>query len=400
MTRGKSIGRGAWLLAAVAGVAALAPTPTSAAPLMLVSNLTTNQIDVFDPVGNAYLGTLGSLPAGFQPGQIAIGPDNNVFVAVAQESGSTTAPNSGVFKFTPSSPGTPTVGTWSNFISPGSIPSAGLPAMTGGAGIAFGGPSNDLFVTWSSNITGGNQSGAGGGVGGVRRYNAATGAYISSFFGLNSGSTTYAVPSQIAIKTFDPGDPNQQYLYLAETDIARLIRAPTNISAGGTNQAINSAPFNSTTQIDFPTGIEFGPDGNMYLSGTFGAGFTTGIKRFTPGDPLPANPTGTLTYLGNINAGGSFAGGIDQAIAFGFAAHDGMLYVADADLSGTYQLLRIDPLTNTLVGSPIAGTIYVGQNVPFDVQYWDPVPEPSTIAMIGLGFAGAVMVVRRRRRTT
>ena len=315
----------------------------------------------------------------------------------------------------------------------------------------FGAPSvhADLFV---GNFFGpGNED--------VLRYNATTGAFVSTFVPTLSGGLTFPLGG-----TFGP-DGN---LYVSDSDHEKVLRYngttgsfinafvpavgdPAGLAFGPDSNlyvASSSSPgevsrFNGSTgaaigasfgsaQLNNPEGLTFGPDGNLYVAG----GDTHSVLRF--------NPT-TGTFLNAFVAAGNGGLGSARGVVFG---PDGNLYVTSFS---TNQVLRYNGTTGLPIGTGIFvpagsgglslprglvfgpdGNLYVGSfgsggvlryngttgafidvfapasgvggvGGPtflafFNAPTTPAVPEPSTWLLLGSGLAGMMLCRRLRRK--
>jgi WD40 repeat protein len=210
-------------------------------------------------------------------------------------------------------------------------PSAFVTAGSGGLDAPFGitlGPNGNLYVACNG--------------GAVRRYNAATGAYLSTFVSQGSGGL-----SGVDGLAFGP-DGN---LYVASQGTDQVLRYN-----GTTGAFMNAFVGAGSGGLDNPRGIAFGPDGNLYVSSFL----THSILRYqgpsgaSPGSPLPAPGQSGATFVAPKS------GGLFNPIALTFGP-DGNLYT---DGYVTPGILRFDGDTgaflDTFVPDSLLGTTGLG----------------------------------------
>jgi hypothetical protein len=162
---------------------------------------------------------------------------------------------------------------------------------------------------------------------------------------------------------------------------------------------------------------------SVVLLGDFsgGGGFVGGGDVFVLGDLRPGNSPATVTYDGNMflgnssqtvmELGGTAPGEHDQVIVTGHLTLGGRLDVElvngyapkpgdtfdlfEGDASGAFSSVSLPSLPSGMTWDTShlqsSGTVSVG--VPASV------PEPSTLALLGMGAVGGIGFVLRRRRT-
>ncbi len=253
---------------------------------LLVANGATNSILRYDGTTGAFIDEYFTGAAG----DMIIGPDGDFYVAnvatnsILRYDGATGAP----------------LGT---FASGG--------GLSGPGGLVFG-PDGNLYVTSSQTDS-------------VLRYNGTTGAFIDQF---------------VLPNTEDLGNP----VGLAFGPDGNLY--VSNHGRGGSRGPYNVLVFNGTTgayvkeffedgagNLDEPTGLTFGPDGNLYV-----------IDE--PDDEIVRYNGTTGAFLGNFASGG----GLDAPTDFTFGP-DGNLYVSSAN----GEILKYDGSTGAFLGSMVSG---------------------------------------------
>jgi hypothetical protein len=123
----------------------------------------------------------------------------------------------------------------------------------------------------------------------------------------------------------------------------------------------------------------------LYLDATTvaNAGFLSSFSSSIADTPDPGKVTaGSITLSGDTVAGGADFFTIDFDIAGGTPGGVYTLSFISADLTDTSL-----PIPNTITTSMVDGSITVNT----------PIPEPATIALLGMGFFGIVGYVRKRR---
>jgi DNA-binding beta-propeller fold protein YncE len=133
--------------------------------------------------------------------------------------------------------------------------------------------------------------------------------------------------------------------------------------------------------------LAFGPDGNLYVTST---GATSQVLRY---DGMTGMPIGSGVFVSAGSAGLSNPFGL----AFG---PDGNLYVTSR---GTNQILRYDGMTGLPIGDGVfvsAGSAGLDDPVflTFTPEAPTAVPEPASLALVGVGAAGLCGYYWRRQK--
>jgi len=192
----------------------------------------------------------------------------------------------------------------------------------------------------------------------VNRYNATTGAFVDTFVSAGSGGLGSAHSL-----TFGP-DGN---LYVADNTGNRVMEY------NGTTGSFLGV-FASGNGLSLPTGLTFGPNGNLFVS----SASNDRVLQFNGSSG---------SYLGDFIGAGS--GGLSDPHGLIFRG-DGNLYVA-----GGSGVRRYDATTGAFVDQFAASGLLVRPTyMTFSPQ---AVPEPTSLAMLGIGTAAMLGVARHRR---
>ncbi len=232
--------------------------------------------------------------------------------------------------------------------TPSAFVTAGSGGLTSPGGITLGSDGN-LYVA-SNN-------------GAVLRYNATTGAYLSTFVSQGSGGLSGLSGNCLA---FGP-DGN---LYVSSQNTNQVLEY--NGSSGAFIQVFVAAGSGGLTN---PRGLTFGSDGNLYVTSFDVNSGINGIMRYqgpsgaSPGSPLPATGQSGATFVAQFESippvSNGFPGGGPLEILFG---PDGNLY-ADG---GNYQgVNRYDGTTGAFLNTFVAqgtGGLTTGRGMAFDQE--------------------------------
>ena len=189
---------------------------------------------------------------------------------------------------------------------------------------------------------------------------------------------------------------------------------------------VDPTPFvPSSTGLSYPGGLAFGPNGNLYISDSGNSAIDevilpTGTLSTLVGPGCPAtpfsNPSGVAfgpdgnLYVADEGAGcgavgsGVYQYGADGSLLGAFIAPNTLSSPIDLAFGPGGNLFVTDSVGgvtefNQTTGAeladfaPIGGTLINPQYLAFST----PVPEPATLALIGIGLAGLTCLRRRRR---
>src|SRR6266404_4837313 len=209
----------------------------------------------------------------------------------------------------------------------------------------IGGPDGNVYV---------NSYGSGGNpVNSVMRYDGTTGAPLPS--GARTGAN-FVTPNDGGLQgteglAFGPDG----LLYVAnDTTQPAYGGVPGNILRfdGSTGDFVGVFVPSGSGGLSYANDLHFGPDGNLYVDNSSGAGKDHGkILRYdaTTGDPLPSAGKDGANFITPNDGGLVWANGF----AFG---PDGMLYVAnDFTPNGPSNILRFDGTTGNFVDVFVSG---------------------------------------------
>jgi hypothetical protein len=204
---------------------------------------------------------------------------------------------------------------------------------------------------------------------------ASYGAFAQGLVGMNtSGNGAYAKFSNTVSSVFFTGNQIYVALYWAP-DAATL-------AAGGGTQVTNSA---SGT----PVGI-----GGAGIATNNAAGFITGSTL--GGNRFIAGQAGVSTFF-QLRAWSSSSGALTYADAVAAAAIDPNIFLTHTSGTGAAPIVSATPTPDALTAPPAilwnAGSTAAAQAIAIPLF---AVPEPSTIALIGLGLAGLIFIRRRK----
>jgi DNA-binding beta-propeller fold protein YncE len=282
---------------------------------LIVSSSGTDSVLQFSSATGAFLGTLVAGGSGGldDPRGIAIGPDNRLYVA---------------------SSGTDSILRY-DAITGAFIDVFIAAGLDGPRDIGFG-PDGNLYVA------------DGFFPAQIRRFNGVTGADMGNFISAD-------VPTLNSPLYFDFGFGE----LAVTTDTDRFYRFDA-----GTGVQLSS------TVVDTPRGVAFGPGGDIYFAGSIEGGVSRRVAS-----------TGMFE---NFVAPSSISSPFD--VAFG---PDGNLFVS----SSMNQVLRFDGATGAFIDEFVAAGSG-GLSGPRYLLFAQPIPEPATYALVGL--AALVIMLRAR----
>jgi len=120
--------------------------------------------------------------------------------------------------------------------------------------------------------------------------------------------------------------------------------------------------------------------------------FGTLTEPFPGGPQITAFTTGVLTFTGIQTDGSAFGGTVTNQYLGPFTAGPGVL--PDATF-----FVSVPTALNAMFGAPTIGGVNNGSLGALITSTPNAVPEPSSVAMLGLGIAGVAGVSLRRRRS-
>jgi sugar lactone lactonase YvrE len=275
--------------------------------------------------------------AGFlAPGGMTFGPDGNLYVS-CQDSVFVSGSPDFIMRVNP------LTGTFSPFIP---LPTGYVPA-----GLRFGSDGN-LYVSHNGG------QGAGSGTGSIDKFNGTTGAPLGSVV------TGLTQPTGL---TFHNGS-----LYIADFGTGNVVRYD-----GSTSSTFITGGAN----LFGPAGLTFGADNKLYISDLLNGSVLRYIDNGTSGalDTLFVAPGGALQM--------QFPSDLV------FDRTNTTLLTADLGPSFSTPsggVKRFDAITGTFL-SDFASNIFGASQIALT-----PVPEPTSLALIGIGAAGLAWWKRRR----
>lgn len=307
-------------------------------------------------------GSGGNLP---DPLGMTFGPDGNLYAGYAAG-----FPQSGaVLRYSGSSG--ELKDTFVPFGSGGLVSTFGLGLGSdshGTFGMAFG-QDNNLYVSFITNTP---QL-----LGAVNRYSGTTGAFLNTF--VPAGSGALVSPTGLAFGA----DGN---MYLSFTTNTPQFLGAVNRYSGTTGAFLNTFVPGGSGALTSPSGLIFGPDGNLYISFT----------------------TNTLPLLGAVNRySGTTGAFIDTFVSVGSGGlvsptdltfgPDGNLYISLT--TNTFPLLgavnRYSGTTGEFIDNFVPAGLG-GLSQPRDLEF-APTPEPATLLLWGTTMAGLGLGARWRR---
>lgn len=322
-----------WSWVLAAEMAVLA-VPSAHANL-LVTSFANNEVLQYDDSGT-FVGV--AITGISHPTGIAFGPDGDLYVATSSASCVSGKCSGSVYQYQ------------YNGASSASLVSSFASGITDPTGIVFG-PDGNLYVSSST----GND---------VLKFNGP----LNGAPGLLGNYAGISDPQGLAF-----GPDGNLYVANHSGTIEKL-------SGTTVGSILNPAYANG---LSSPTGVTFGPDGNLYASFSTGSG--SAVSKI--GGPLNGSPG---SALGNFVTSGS--GSLSSPI--GLVFYNGALYVVSKANSA---VLKYDGTTGGFLGDfvgPGSGGLSSPQYLTFVPT---PAPEPSTLALFGMG-AGLLLLSRRKLR--
>jgi WD40 repeat protein len=309
-----------------------ASTPVAAVPALLVGAANGSSVERFDGQTGAFIDFFTS------GGPMINGPSGlaigpNGNLFVSQWSGG------GVYQYD---------GATGNYVNT-FIPNSDAPPA---AALTFG-PDGNLYVE-------------GNGSDHINRYNGTTGALIDTFVSVADNG---GLPAMIDM-TFGPnGNLFVSHTYALAPEVYNVLEYD-----GTTGGFLGEFVTNGSGGLSYAAGLVFGPDGNLYVSDLL----ADVVRQYngTTGD-----------YLGDFASGGGLNG--PWGLTFG---PDNNLYVAG---HGPDQVFRYNGTTGAFM-DVFATTTNESPTFLVFAEEAGPIPEPSTLVLMGLGLVGLGFAGRRK----